>query len=168
MPRIGTPASRKPVGELERRLAAELHDHAGQRAFFLFLGDDLQHVFQGQRLEIEPVGGVIVGGDGLGIAVDHDGLIALLRQREGGVAAAIVELDALADAVGAAAQDDDLLRVGGIGFAHHRAAHRRLIGGIHVGRQRLEFGGAGVDALVAGMDVQRVASCRAPPLPSVR
>ena len=63
----------------------------------------------GQRLEIEPVGGVVIGRDGFRIAVDHDGLIALRRQREGGMAAAIVELDALADAVGPAAQDDDLL-----------------------------------------------------------
>ena len=136
VPRIGTPASRKHVGELQRRLAAELHDHAGQRAFFLLLGHDLQHVFGGERLEIEPVGGVVIGRDGFGIAVDHDGLIALRRQREGGMAAAIVELDALADAVGAAAQDDDLLLVAGIGFAFRLAADGCFIGRIHVRRER--------------------------------
>ena len=48
-----------------------------------------------------------------------------------------------------------------VGLASHTAcaAHRRLIGGIHVRRQRLEFGGAGIDALVAGPDVERVARC---------
>jgi hypothetical protein len=38
--------------------------------------DDLQHVLGRQRLEIEPVGGVVVGRDRLRIAVDHDGLVA--------------------------------------------------------------------------------------------
>ena len=73
------------------------------------------------------------------------------------MAAAIVELDALADAVGPAAQDDDFLLIAGIGFALRLAAHRRLVGRIHVGRQRLEFGGASVDTLVAGMNIERVA-----------
>ena len=39
-------------------------------------------------------------------------LVARLGEREAGMAAAIVELDALADAVRAAAEDDHLLRVG--------------------------------------------------------
>ena len=99
------------LGELQRGLAAELHDDAAQGAFRLLHGDDLEHVFGGQRLEIEPVGGVVVGRDRFGIAVDHDGLGAGRRQRKAGVAAAIVELDALPDAVGAAAQDDDLVAV---------------------------------------------------------
>ena len=96
-------------GELQRRLAAELDDDAVERALRLLDADDLEHVLGGQRLEIEPVGGVVVGRDGLGIAVDHDRLVARVGQREAGVAAAIVELDALADAVRAAAEDDHLL-----------------------------------------------------------
>ena len=72
---------------------------------------DLEHVLFGQRLEIEPVRGVVVGRYRLRIAIDHDGLEARGRQRECRMAAAIVELDALADAVGAAAEDDDLLGV---------------------------------------------------------
>ena len=54
---------------------------------FLLLGiDDLDHVLGGQRLEIQPVGGVVVGRDGLRIAVDHDGLeagLASARRRRG-------------------------------------------------------------------------------------
>ena len=111
VPRIGTFGLLQRAGELQRRLAAELHDDAEQRPASLLDADDLEHVLGGQRLEIEPVGGVVVGRDGLRVAVDHDRLVARLAQREAGVAAAIVELDALADAVRAAAEDDDLLRV---------------------------------------------------------
>ena len=60
-------------GELQRRLAAELHDDALQRALRLLLGNDLQHVLGGERLEVEPVRGVVVGRHRLRIAVDHDG-----------------------------------------------------------------------------------------------
>ena len=62
-------------------------------------------------------------------------------QREAGMAAAIVELDPLPDAVGPAAEDDDLLPVGGLRLV------LGIIGRIHVGGGRGEFGGTGVDAL---------------------
>jgi hypothetical protein len=74
------------VGELQRRLAAELHDHAEQLALGLFELQDLQHVFGGQRLEIEPVRGVVVGRHRLRVAVDHDrfeaGVLAARRRRD--------------------------------------------------------------------------------------
>ena len=66
----------EPLREAERRLAAELADDAGDRAGLLLGVHDLEHVLEGQRLEVEPVGGVVVGGDGLGVAVDHHGLVA--------------------------------------------------------------------------------------------
>ena len=134
--------------ELERRLPAELHDHALELAVGTFRPDDGHHVLRRQRLEVQPVGGVVVRRDCLGIAVDHDGLVAGLREREGCVAAAIVELDALPDAVGAAAQDDDLLAAARVGLAVHLAAQRLLVGRVHVGRGRWEFRGAGIDALI--------------------
>ena len=68
---------------------------------------DVAHVFDGERLEEEPVARVVVGRDGLGVAVDHHRLVARVGQRERGVHAAVVELDALADAVRAAAEDHD-------------------------------------------------------------
>ena len=89
----------------DARLAAELDDDAVQRAVRFLALEDLDHVLFGERLEVEAVGGVVVGRDGFGVAVDHDGLVAGVAEGEGGVAAAIVELDALADAVGAAAED---------------------------------------------------------------
>ena len=135
----------KRVGQFQRGLTAELNDHAFQGAVFLFHAQDFHHVFERQRLEIQTVRGVIVGRHGLGVTVDHDGLIPRLGQRETGVTAAIVELDALTDTVGAAAKDDDLVLVAGARLALDLIQHGGLIGRVHVGRLRLELGGAGVD-----------------------
>ena len=88
-------------GELERRLAAELHDHA----LGLLDLDDREHVLERQRLEVQAVGGVVVGRDRLGVAVDHHRVAAGLAHGHRGVHAAVVELDALADAVGPRAED---------------------------------------------------------------
>src|SRR3972149_4430742 len=66
--------------------------------------DHVHHVLERERLEVQPVGGVVVGRDRLGVAVDHDRLEPLLLEGEGGGATAGVELDALPDAVGAAAE----------------------------------------------------------------
>jgi hypothetical protein len=102
--------------QLQRRLPAVLHDDADGP----FLVDDFQHILQRHRLEVEAVAGVVVGGDGLRIAVDHDGLVAVLAQRQRGMHAAVVELDALADAVGPATQHHDLRRA--VGSASHSSS----------------------------------------------
>jgi hypothetical protein len=47
--------------QFERRLAAKLHDarhFAVRRALAL---DDRHHIFEGQRLEVEAIGGVVIG-----------------------------------------------------------------------------------------------------------
>src|SRR5690606_8737970 len=116
-----------------------------QVALGAFDVDQLQHVFGRQRLEIQAVGGVVVGRDRLGVAVDHDRLDADVGKGEGGVAAAVVELDALTDAVGAAAEDHGLPAVGGLGLAGRDLAQGAgLIGRIHIGGGGGELGGAGV------------------------
>src|ERR1019366_112288 len=97
----------QPGGELQGGLPAELHDHT-ERALDL---DDGEHVVERERLEVEAVGGVVVGGDGLGVAVDHDGVAPGLAHGHGGVHAAVVELDSLPDAVGAGAEDHDGLAI---------------------------------------------------------
>ena len=124
--------------QFQRGLAAELHDDA----FRLFLREDFQHVLESQGLEVQPVRGVIVGRDRLRVAIDHDGLEPVLAQLQGRVHTTVVELDALADAVRAAAQDHDLAAIGGIRLAF------LLVGGIEVGGRGREFRRAGVDALV--------------------
>ena len=89
--------------ELQRRLPAELQDQP-----LRLLGlDDRQHVLERERLEVQAVGGVVVGRDRLGVAVDHHRLHARVAHGHRGVHAAVVELDPLADAVGPGAEDHD-------------------------------------------------------------
>jgi hypothetical protein len=90
--------------EVQRRLAAELRD--GAPAFFALV--NVQHVLERERLEKQLVARVVIGRDGFGIGIDHDGLEAVLLEREGGVDAAVIEFNALADAVRAAAEDHHL------------------------------------------------------------
>ena len=101
-----------------------------------------QHSLFVERLEIEPVGGVVVGRDSLRIAVDHHGLEALSAETLGGVDAAVVELDPLPNPVRATAQDD-----------HRTAGLRALLVGLAAGRvevirARVDLTGARVDPAV--------------------
>src|SRR5205807_1578980 len=91
-----------------------------------------------------------VGRDRLGIAVDHDGLEAVLAQLQRGVHAAVVELDPLPDAVGPAAEDHDLA-----GAARARLA-LLLVSRVEIRGRGRELGRAGVDALVHRPDLQLV------------
>ena len=111
---------------------------------------DIEHVFDRQRLEEEAVGGVVVGRDGFGVRVDHDDFVAVFLEGEGGLAAAVVELDALADAVGAAAEDDDAGLFADAGLVFF------LVGRVVVGREGLELGRAGIDQLEDGLDAAAV------------
>ncbi len=101
-------------------------------------GADFEDVFGVERIEVEPVDRVVVGGDGFGVAVHHDRFIAFGAQPGHRLDAAGVEFDALADSHRAAAENDD------------RPSRRRLLvavteAAVEIGGARLEFGGAGVD-----------------------
>jgi hypothetical protein len=50
-------------GQVERGLAAELYDDAVGLLRF----DDVEHIFPGQGLEVELVGGVVIGADRFGL-----------------------------------------------------------------------------------------------------
>ena len=71
------PGVGQAVGELQRRLAAELDDHA------LGLLDlaHAEHVGQGERLEVEAVARVVIGRDRLGVAVHHHRVAVPSRAR---------------------------------------------------------------------------------------
>ncbi|MCY1224182.1 hypothetical protein D9M72_363280 [compost metagenome] len=137
--------------ELERGLAAELDKHTHDAAGALLRRDDFQDVLEGQRLEVEACGDVVVGGDGFRVAVDHDGLVAGLAECHGGVHAGVVEFDALADAVGPGAQDDD----GRLGVQRNLVL--LVVGRVVVRRVRGEFGGTGIHGLVDRPDAQGLA-----------
>mmetsp|Transcript_23416 Transcript_23416/g.41618 ORF Transcript_23416/g.41618 Transcript_23416/m.41618 type:complete len:410 (-) Transcript_23416:1258-2487(-) len=133
-------------GQLEGGLTTELDNNA-----FGALGlDDVEDILQGDGLKVETGRGVVIGGDGLRVAVHHDGLEALVAEGEGSMAAAVVELNTLANTVGTTAKDQDLAAGGGT------ALRGTIIGGVHVGGVGLELGGAGIDALEGGNDIQGV------------
>jgi len=118
------PRALQLLGQVQRRLAAELDDHTLGPLLLV----DAQDVLCSQGLEVELVRGVVVRGHGLRVAVDHDGLQTLFPQGEGRVHAAVVELDALADPVGTSAQDHDLAAV------RDGDLVRRVVGRVVVGR----------------------------------
>ena len=138
----------EPLRQAQRRLPAERADDPGHRAGRALGLDHLEDVLEGQRLEVEPVGGVVVGGDGLGVAVDHHRLVAGVLQRHDRVHAGVVELDALPDPVRSGAEDQ-----------HGRLLPRLhlvllVVGRVVVRRGGGELGGAGVDGLVDRPDAQ--------------
>ena len=90
--------------QVDRRLPAELDDDP-LRALSL---DHRQHVFQRQRLEVQLVRRVKVGGNRLRIVIDDDRLVPRLPQRPDAVDGAVVKLDSLPDPNRPAADHDRL------------------------------------------------------------
>ena len=109
------------AGKLERGLAAK-GNHYPVRLLHI---DDVHNVFVGKWLKVQAIGRVVVCGNRFRVAVHHDGLVAGIMQCVARMHAAVVELDTLADAVRAGAQD-----------------HRALLGG------RTHFGSAQLVGLV--------------------
>jgi len=125
-----------------------LDDHAAG----LLPAHDLEHVLQRQGLEVQLVRDVEIGRDRLGVRVDHDRLETELAQRQASPDAAVVELDALPDAVRPAAEDHDALRPQGLRFV------LLVVGAIEIRRARRELTGARVHGLVRGADADRPAA----------
>ncbi len=100
-----------------------------------------QHIFESERFEVQPVAGVVIGRDRLRIAVDHDGFVIVIAERKRRMAAAVIELDALANAVRPAAQNNDFASRRRRGFIF------LFVGGVEVRRIAIELGRAGVHFL---------------------
>ena len=109
---------------------------------------DFQNVFKRDRFKVEAVGGVVVGRNGLGVAVHHNRFVTVFAHRKRRMHAAVVKFDTLTDSVGAAAQNDDLLFIRGLRFVF------RLVGRIHVRGLRFKFRGAGIHALINRADIE--------------
>ena len=140
------PRRRQCLGQLNGRLPAERHHHAVG-----LLGlDDAHHVLRRQRFEIQPVGGVEVGGHRLRVVVDDDHLVARFLQRPDAVDGGVVELDALADTDRAGAEDNDRL-LAAVPAGDERGRLVFLVeGGVEIGRLRRELRRAGVHHLIRG------------------
>ena len=149
--------------QLQRGLATKLHNHP---LGMLHL-NHVEHVFEGERLEVEPIAGVVVGRHRFRVAVDHHGGEALGLQGEGGVHAAIVELDALADAVWPTAQDHHLAAALGLHLVfgrHHlqltgrvEPLQRPLVGGVVIRRAGGKLRRTRVDRFEHGVDAENLA-----------
>ena len=135
--------------EIAAQLDGGLPAEGDDDAVGLFDVDDVLHVFGSQRLEVKPVRRVEVGGDRLGVVVDDDDFVAELFERPHAVDGRVVELDALPDADGARADDDDALFLAlvdeGLGFV----VIELVVGRIEVRRLRRELCRAGIDHLEA-------------------
>ena len=118
-----------------------MHDHAQ----WLFFVDNFEHVFEREWLEIQAVGGVVVGRYRLRVAVDHDGFVTVLAQGQRSVYAAVVKLNALTDAVGAATQNHDFFVGSRLGLT---LATFGFVGRIKVSGIGGELGRAGVHTFV--------------------
>ena len=146
--------------QLKRSLAAERH-HDAVGALDI---DNVHDVLVGERLKVQAVRGVVVSRNGLGVAVDYDGLEAASRQCVARVHAAVIELDTLANAVGAGAQDHrlGLVRRRGLVGSHALLGIRAravdvLVRLVVVLRGARELGRAGIDRLHAGNHAQTLA-----------
>ncbi len=136
----------EPFGDLQRRLPPQLDDDAGGA----FVFDNVEDALPVDGLEVELIGHVEVGRDRLRVAVHHDGFVTELPGGIDAVHARIVELDALADAVGTAAENDHLFPV------RHVALALALVRRVEVRCLGRKFAGAGIDHLEGRRDAQRL------------
>jgi hypothetical protein len=91
------------IGEIERGLTTELNENA--LGFFLIV--NVEHVLEGERLEIKFVARVVIGRNRFRIRVHHDRFKPELAERERRMHAAVIKLDSLADPIWPATQDHD-------------------------------------------------------------
>ena len=137
-------ARHERLRQIDGRLAAEIGDHL----IGLLLVQDVHDILGREGLEIQLIGGRVVGGDRLGVVIDDDGLVARAPDGLYRVDGGVVKLHALTDADRACAEHDDLLLV--------RAARLALcaggIGGVEIGD--VSAGVAGVHHLVGGVEPQ--------------
>jgi hypothetical protein len=134
--------------EPERRLAAELRHDADR----LLPIAHCEHFLGRQWLEVQPVGRVVVRRHRLGVAVDHHGLVAERSEGLRRVDAAVVELDALPDAIWAGAEDHDPWLV-----ARRCGLVLLAPGRVEVVRGSIHLAGTGVDAPECGPNALLVA-----------
>src|SRR5271157_2772667 len=99
-----SPGGLQSLGKIKRSLSSKL-DYYSERIFRL---EYMKHVFQGHRLEEQLVRRVVIGAHCFRVGIHHDTLITLFTQGKGCMNAAVIELDALADAVRASPQYDNL------------------------------------------------------------
>ena len=141
----------KIVAQLDGSLSAESNDDAVR----LLLVDDVLHVLGSERLKVQPVRRVEIGGNSFGVVIDDDDFVAEFFQRPDAMYGGIIELDTLPDADRPRTDDDDAL------FRAFRNERRRLVvrilvvGRIEIRCFRRKFRRAGIDHLIDRLPVIR-------------
>ena len=135
----------KGASELQRRLSAK-GNHYSLRLFDI---NNVHNVFVSQRLEIKAIGRIVVSRYRFRIAVDHDGFIAGIMQCVACMHAAIVKLNALANAIWASAQNHSALLIGG---SNLRIA--QLICLVVILSKALKLGSTSINSLKDGNNTQ--------------
>ena len=116
-------------------------DHANDGSRSKFRSVDLEDVLDREGLKVEAVRRVVVRGDGLRVAVHHDGLVPGLMKCHNGMHAGVVELDSLTNPVRAGAENKHSWLVAGWHLCFV------LVCRVQIRCVRFELGGAGVDRL---------------------
>jgi hypothetical protein len=99
VPMIFTPFSTRLFGQFEGGLATQLYNHA----FGLLQFNNFPEVLPKHGLEVQFIGNIEIGRNGFGVTVHHNGFITTLFNGHEAMYATVIELNALTNAVGAAA-----------------------------------------------------------------
>ena len=110
----------------------------------LFQLDHVHHILDAQRFKIELIRAGIVGGNGFGVVVDNDRLVACRLDGLYCVNGGIIEFHTLTDTDRTRTKYDDLFLIG------YDRLVLFLIGGIEIRNVAVEFGSAGIDHLIDG------------------
>ena len=125
-------------GQLYSRLTAERDNNA----YRVFRVDNVHNILGSERLKVESVGGVVVGGNGFGIVIHYNDIVSHLFEGVDAVDGGVVEFYALSYSYGTRAEyeNDGLARTG------ERARFAFAFEGrIEIRRLRVKFRAAGVD-----------------------
>ena len=93
--------------EFEREVVRNLPACGDNHAVGVLQLEDIHHALEGQLVEIKAVAHVVVGGDGLGVVVNHHGAVSVLANGLERLHAAPVELYGGADTVSTGAEHYD-------------------------------------------------------------
>ena len=96
-------------GQFQGSLPAKLNDYT----IGLLQFNDLPDMFPEHRLEVQLIGHIKIGRNSFGVTIDHNGLKTTFFDGQQAVNAAIIELNALTNSVGATAQNNNFLLLRG-------------------------------------------------------
>ena len=132
--------------QLNGSLSAKGHYHA----IGFFRVEDIADILRCKGFKIEAVGGVEVGGNGFRVVIDQHHFVAGFLQRPYAVNRGIVKLNALTDADGAGAENNDALFAGSV-FGNEFFGFVFFIeGAVKVGGLCGKFPGAGIHHFING------------------